>query len=456
MHRALTVLVVPALVAVAAGCGRAANGPGPSGGASVAPRSTAVLIRADTSPDSPAWDALPAIADLLPEGVERQALDRLRGAVGPETDLLALTADDLDAGTVIGLTQPPDQARLDSLLTARDPALVSEPIGDWRVVAADRGTIDRLKRARNEGSLAASAGYRAATAGLPSGALASVYVDGGALGREVGRRAKTGAGPVPGLGRIDWLAGAVSREQGGLSLHLRLKGDEIEATRYAAALPAEIPAPVGFLVDAKGLDATLEELRRSPALSGALGQAAKLLGGTLDEVVGLFRGEAAFYVRPLPAGPEYTLVLQVGDEAGARATLDTLTTLAGALSQKLPTHPVISGLPVTRLDLGSSTLYAAVAGGKVVLTSAPSGIRGLTGSGPRLTDTALWQRAVARAGMPDETTGFAYGRPGEALPLLSGLTGSKTPDDAGRLGTGLVYGSVSGSVLTVRGFVAVR
>jgi hypothetical protein len=459
VRSALIVAAVAAAAVLAAGCGSSSTS-GPSGGASVAPSSTAVFARIDTDPRSAQWQAaLAPLLQLLPSGAADMlsGLDTLEGALGPETDAAALSPADLDAKKIVGLTQPESTATLETLLAKHDPPLVSENIGGWQVVAADRETIDRFKRARNEGSLAANSSYRAATEGLPAQALATIYVDGSALTTEVDRRAQTGLGPIPGVGRVSWLAGSVSSAPGGLEGQLRLKGDEIEPFEYTAELPAQVPAPVSLFVDAKGLNATLDELRRSPALTGQLATVAKALGGLVDDVIRLFEGEAAFYVRPLPAGPEYTLVVQTADEAAAAGTLDRLATLAGALSQALPEHIVVEGVPVTKFVVDKTTLYYAVFGGHVVITSAPSGIRGLVHTGPRLADTPGWKTAAAAAGLPEQTAGIAYGDVARALPQLAKLTGSTAKAAAtAPLHTGLAYLTVDGSVLSARGFVGVR
>ena len=342
----------------------------------------------------------------------------LKGVVGPETDALALTAADLNAGTFLGLTQPVSAAKLDTLLAKQEPPLVAEDVADWRVVAPTRALIDRLKQARVEGTLAGTGAYRDATSGLPAAALASVYVDGAALTSALDKRAKTGTGPVPGLGRVSWLAGAVTAEPHGLRLELRVKGDEIEATPFTAELPVQVPAGVVLYVGFKGLDATLDELRRSPALTGRLGAAAKLLGGVLDDVIALFKEEGALYARSLPSGPELTLVLQVTDEAAAAETLGKLATLASALQQKLPERTQVVGVTATKITVGKLTLYYAVFDGKLVVSTALSGFRGLRAATPRLADSQAWQQAVAGTGMPDRTAGILYADPARALALV--------------------------------------
>jgi Protein of unknown function (DUF3352) len=448
VHRALPAFLVALALA---GCGGKSSSPGPSGGASVAPASTALLVRANTAE----WDTVAPLLEAAGATLPDPAT--LKGALGPETDALALTADDLAKKTFLGLTQPPDPAKLDTLLAKHTPPLVSEEVAGWHVIATDRATIDRLKRARNQGSLADSSAYKDASEGLPENALGSVYADGAALSQELGRRLKAELGPIPGVGRVSWAAGAVSSRPGGLDVQLRIKGDEIEAEQFAAQLPAEVPTPVSVFIDAKGLDRTLDELKRMPALMARLGAISQALGsGLLDDLIALFRGEAAVYVRPLPKGPEYTLVIKVPDETAARGVLDRLATLAGALGQSVPKHLDVGGVDVTKITLGKTTLYAAVFAGKAVVTSAPSGIRGLERMGPHLADSPSWKAATAAAALPDQTAGIVYADLQRALPLLESLLGAKSAAPPKQLHTGLFWASVEGSVLTVRGFVSIR
>jgi hypothetical protein len=453
-------IIVSASALLLVGCGSSSTSSGASGGAAVAPGSSAAYVHVNTDLSSPQWQSLEALVRLLPSSGSDvlSKLDDVARAVGPETDAVALSPAELDAKkNLVGMTQPKSQAKLETLLAKQDPPLVSEDVGGWQLVAAELATIDRFKRARNDGVLSDDAAYKDATGGLPGDALVTAYATGDAVTAAVDRQTKTRIGPIPGIGRVSWASAAFSAAQGGYELHARIKGDEIEPYEYEAELPAQVPAPVSLLVDAKGLNATLDELRRSPLLTGQLGTIAKAAGPLLDGVIDLFKGEAAFYVRPLPRGREYTLVLLTSDGAAARQTLDGLATLAGALAQAAPRHLTVRGVKVTQVMVRKTALYYAVFDGKVVVTSAPSGIRGLLLSGPRVTDTQGWQHASTAVGLPKETAGIVYGDTSTALPLLAKLAGSKTRVPA-RLpfGKGLAYASVDGSVLSVKGFVGVR
>jgi uncharacterized protein DUF3352 len=470
VRRASLLVLAAALVA---GCGsgsgsKQAQPTGAStGAAAVAPKSSVFVLRLNTAFASPEWATLKSLLDKFPDGeklfagLSGKGVDfeqDVKPALGPETDVVAVTAQDLSKGTFVGLTQPANSAKLDALLAKDENGSVSEEIGDWRVIADKRPTIDAFKRARNGGVLADSDSYKAATEALPAGALATLYLAGSVPTSAVAKQTKTAAtGPVPGLGRLGWIAGAVTGKENGFALDLRLQGDEIEATPFTAELPAEVPAGASVFIDFKGLDATLDELRRSPALSQRLGQAEKALSGLIDEVVGLFKGEGAFYARP---GPEYTLVVKVADEASARATLDKVGTLVGAATQKAPEQVDVDGVSANKLSTSNATIYYAVFDGKVVITNAASAIRALK-TGPRLAGSQAWRDAVASAGMPDETAGILYADVPQLVPLLERLTKNKSfapqvKRNLAPLSTGLLYGSVDGSVYTIKGFVSVR
>jgi hypothetical protein len=475
--RRLSVLVIAA--ALAAGCGGSSGpkqtaSPGSStpGGATIAPLSTPFLLRLNTAFDSPQWKAFDRLLRKFPDGTKLYSSIAGKGvdfnrdvkpALGSETDLLALTSRDLNTNAFVGLTQPRNEAKFQALLTKNDSTPpVSEEIADWHVIADDRATIDRFKRARNEGALSGSTAYKDATAELPAGALATLFVNGGLLTRAVAKQAKTTAGPVPGIGRIGWLSGALTAQDEGLALDFRLKGDELTASPFTAELPAEVPAGVTLFADFKGLDAALEQLKRSPAVQKQLGSVEQALGGLLDEVIGLFKNESAVYVRPGATGNEYTLVLKVGDEAAAGATLDKLATLVSASTQTVPEQVDVDGVAAKKIVLDKNTIYYAVFGGKLVLTNAAGAIRGLNGSSQRLADSQAWRDVKTAAGLPDQTVGIFYADVQKVLPLVQGLgTNSKPLSEQAKrnlapLGTVLLYGAVNGNVASAKGFVSVR
>jgi hypothetical protein len=484
--RRLRLALLASLALPLAACASGPNaGSSSEGGAAVVPKSAPFLIRLDTSFDSPQWTALNVLLKKFPDGDKLFAgfagdnvdFDRdVKPALGPELDLVALTGADLEQknGNFIGLTRPKDEAKFDALLAKDREHQVSEEIAGWRVFADKRATIDRFKQARNGGTLSDSARYKAAAKSLPPGTIASVYVDGPALQREFAKRARTStgsatvppAGPVPGLGRVGWLTAALTAEQRGFGLDLHVQGDELEVSPYTPELPAELPADVSLLVDVKGLDATLDEAKRSPGISKQLGPAEKALGGLLDEVIALFKNEAAFVVRQAPDGKsELSLVLKVTDEESAQSTVDRLATLAGAVSQKPPEHVRVAGVSAQKLTLGKTSVYYAIFDGKLVVTNDEDGISSLRQGTTRLVDSLAWRSAADAAGLPDRAAGLFYANVPKLLPLIerlsqSGENGKPLSDKVKRnlapLSTAILYGSVDGDVLSLKGFVSVR
>src|SRR5262249_45369379 len=235
-------------------------------------------------------------------------------------------------------------------------------------------------------------------------------------------------------------------------------------TPVKSELAAQVPADVSLFVDLKGLDAALEEAKRSPSLQKQLGPAANALGGLLDEVIGLFKGETAITVRDGADGTEYTLVVKVEDEAAASATLDKLATLVGAFAQKAPENVQVAGVTAKKLTLVRTSVYYAIFDGKLVVTNAEGGIEGVK-EGPRLADSQAYKDAVKAAGVPDETTGIVYADVPKLVPVIdklarSGKNGKPLSPEAKRnleaLSTAILYGALDGDVLTLKGFASVR
>lgn len=417
--RRIAILALSA--ALVAGCGggskhAATTGAG-AAGAEVAPKSAAMLIRLDTSFDSPQWQAFQSLLKMFPGGEQALAdlggkgttIDDLGAALGPETDLVALDRADLDKNGFIGLTQADDKAKLQTLLhkDAKTPP-VSEEIAGWQTIADNRALLDRFKAARNGGTLSGNPRYTESLDGLPPDSIASLFIDGTVLTRAIDKTAKTGSGPVPGVGRISWLSAALTARQKAFVVDLQLKGDEIEAAPYTAKLPGEIPADVSVFVDYKGLDRVLDELRHTPAVQKQLGAAEKAVGGLLDQVVALFKGEAAFYVRGTGPKPELTLVVEVSDPAAAKDTLDQISTLAGAQAQASPSPCASAASPSTSWpSMGARSSTASSTASSSSRTSA----RGSAGSTRRTTSPAR-----RSGGAPSRRRLCRISRPGSSTP----------------------------------------
>ena len=487
MRRHLLALLVALLALPLAACGGGKSGSAASGegGAAIVPKTAPLLVRLDTTFDSQQWTALNALLKEFPDG--EKLLSGIAGpgvdfeqdvepALGPETDRFTLNGKDFSKKVFLTATQPDDQATFQALLAKDNGNPVSEEIDGWQVIADKRETIDRYKVAKRSGSLADSDNYKAAITSLPATPLATVYVDGPTLRRALATKAvesatsgsvpdlAAGTGPLPGVGRIGWLAGALSAEEKGFAADVRLKGDELEVTPFKQELASQVPADVSLFIDVKGLDATLDEAKRTPALQKQLGEALKGLGALIDEVIGLFKGETAITVRPVGGKNEFTLLVKVDDAEKAKGTLDKLATLVGAFTQKTPEPVNVAGQDFQKLSLGKSAVYYGVLDGKLVVTNAEGAITSLV-NGPYLADSQAYKDTAEAAGLPDQTTGVFYADVPKLVPLLDMLAKSSksgkplSPEVKAHLealSTAIFYGSVDGDVLSLKGFASVR
>ena len=168
MRRRLLLSLLVALLALPlAACGGGGGGGNGSsattsgeGGAAIVPKTAPLLVRLDTTFDSPQWATLNTLLKKFPDG--DKLLSGIAGpgvdfeqdvnpALGPETDHFALNGADLQNKVFLGATQPDDQAKFQSLLDKDKDKPVTEQIGGWQVIADRRETIDRYKIARRAG-----------------------------------------------------------------------------------------------------------------------------------------------------------------------------------------------------------------------------------------------------------------------------------------------------------------
>src|SRR5207237_476076 len=167
-----------------------------------------------------------------------------------------------------------------------------------------------------------------------------------------------------------------------------------------------------------------------------LPQIEQALGVTLAQLAALFKNETALYVRQGTPIPEITLVSKVDDTKQAFATIDKLATRAGGFAGGgAPKSVDVGGVTAKELTIGGRfSLFYAAFDGKLVITSAQTGITGLRESGPRLADDATFKDAASAAGMPDSTSGFVYVNLKDSIPLIESaaqLGGQTIPSNVG-------------------------
>ena len=436
-------VVVLLAAAVAAGCGSGGAGPaaGKAEGARLVPSDTAMFVSVRAVPGSQQWQAAQTLLDRFPSGAEavQAFLDKLANGAG-EPDLEAALGDEVDLAVLdvtggerpptVLLTRPTDPAELERLLAAADeaPAWIVED--GWYLVAESRATLDRAIAGAEAGSLSASDRYTTALDGLPGDALASLYVSGEALkaaATSAGKQSLASlAGDVSAVG-----AAALAEPQG-----VRIEGSVVsgtapEAKAFETTLASLVPADALAFVSFGDPEAIVDRLLEQAGAASAEAPADVVLAAA-QELLPVFEGENALFVRPGKPEPEVTLLLSPADPARASSTLDTLVGLAklAALTGQgisIESSQVdIGGIAATKLELKDEgiTLYYAVVRDHLVVSTAPAGIASIAATTPRLADDPLYIEATTAAGLPSETTGFAY------LDLRDGLTAA---EDLGRL-----------------------
>ncbi len=466
-----------ALVLLASACGGASGAAKQEGralfaGALVAPASAPLILSVDADFESGQVETLRSLIDKFPakeklygaltRALSKQKLDLerdVRPALGPEVNVVLLDFANGGDDAVV-LTQPADPAKLDALLEKSDVEYVKEEVAGWTVVAEKKELIDRFKQARSGGSLASTGTFKDATADLPGEALAKLYVNGARVMDALRGR---GADSIPGLGALEWVSGDALAREDGVAVDLHAKADKIEAASYTPELASQIPSGVLAYLSFKNLQRPLDELLSLPEVEKQLGKLKAAAGVPLGDLTSLLAGEGAVYLRGGALIPEITAVLQVADEAGALATADRLAgSIADALGKRVEPSEA-GGVPAKKIDLGPVSVYYAAVGGKLVISDSPGAITGLRSARDRLAENPAFREAKDAAGMPDETAGFLFVNLEEVLPLiesLAQLAEQKLPPAVGEnvapLRSLIVYGTVDGGTLSLRGFLQIE
>jgi hypothetical protein len=464
-------LAVPALALVAVSCGGDGGGAGAAPraeGAALVPASTAVFISVNTDFESSQWQAAEAFAARFPSGgnVVESILESLSGegvdvetelkpALGPETDIAILElSDDLqseDDAPLVLLTRPPDPAKLKQLAAeGRDQAVVRDVGDGWYMVADNDALIDEVLAGADDASLADNEDFAEAMGELEGDAVAKLYVNGPALVEGIRQGAEQGAGTPDfgtlGTGSLESVAFAVTAEPQGV------RGDGVARTTegqalepYTAELASLVPADAIVYASFANLRTALERLlelasQQTPDFDAQLGQLQLGLGLSLeDDLLPIFEGEHALYVRPGEPEPEVTVLLSPPDPEQARATLDQLTQGIGALAAlgggEAPftvTDTTIAGMPAKHIEIEGEDeeLYYALVGDHVVLSTAEKGIASVAAPSGSLADDPLFQEAEQAAGLPDESLGFVYVNVRDGLELAELAAGNFGEIDA--------------------------
>lgn len=487
--RLIFALLVALLVPLSAGCG---GGGGPGGAADVVPADVALYGVVDTDFEGGQWEAVQELAALFPGGedligrlveeieeADGQELDfeqDVEPALGPEVAfvLLAPESGSEDEEAFVVLTQPDDEEALRRLLEREDEPGVSQAVDEWHAIAEDQATLDRFLAAREGSRLSDSEDFQEAMDGLDEDVLVSLYANletvQGALEDEPDVFGFFPGGEAPAFG------GTAKAEDDGVRLDGRLVyAEDVEDTPFSAEsyepeLPDEVPGDVLAYFSFNNLERGISAYRDAfaeaePELESQIGMAEAFLGISLEEDIGpLFAGEGAVYVRRGALIPEVTLVTRVEDEEEAAGTLDSVVAGLGAFTGSGEAQRrEVDGVEVREVPISPpvSLSYAAF-DGLLVVTTGADGIADLREDGDRLADEDAFGDALDRAGVPGETSGFAYVDLEETLPLLFGYAeaGLGETSDARRytepLRSLVFWGEQDGSTQRFSVFVAVE
>ncbi|HKG42795.1 MAG TPA: DUF3352 domain-containing protein [Gaiellaceae bacterium] len=447
-RRFLPALLLVLFGLVVAACGSKATTGSAGGstpeGAELVRAGIVAFVTVDSDTGSSQWQQLDELAQKFPgrdraleqieEAFTKEGVDwesDVQPALGPELDIAVAAAGVSPPSHAVALTKPDDPTKLKALVTKLNTSdrssgsAVYREIDGWYAVSDSQAAItDVLKGDRP--ALSGDDAFKQALDKLPGEALVKAYVDGQRVDELFTEAASARGGgfdaPSLGLDTLKYIAAAVSAEESGLRIRGASSGGPGGGGDFASKLLGGVPGDALALLDFQGSGTTdqLGRLKSNPQIAAAIAQVEKQLGVTLDELIALFSGENAFYVRSGIGIPEFTLVLGGHDQGAALATLDKLAAnLAAATGGKIEAGSQ-GGHPVKTVDLGQFAIHYGGVDGKVILTSGVSGIADY-GSSDSLSDSADFKEARSAAGMPDSTGAFTYLDIKNALPLLEGL-----------------------------------
>lgn len=455
-RRVLIAALLALLGVLAAGCGGAGSGTrgAPPAGANVVRGSVLAFVAVDSDLSSDQWQQVDKLAQKFPgrddalaqlrQSLSKQGADYERDvkpALGPEVDVAVVSGGTSSSTGVVALTKPDDAGKFKDLVAKLNrndsPQAVYREVNGWYLLADSQEAIDRAVKGGG-GSLADDGTFTEAFGKLPGEALVKAYLDGSRLSTLIAdAAAKSGTSldsSSLGFDKLKYVAASASVEDEGIRFRGAARGGNLGGGNFASELMEGVPGDAFAFLDFRGEGTTdqLGKLKSNPQVGAALAQLEASLGVSLDQVLGLLRGEIAFYARPGAGIPELTLALEERDESGALATLDKIAARLAAATGARVEPGTQGGHQVKTIDFGRFAVHFGGLGGKIVITSGVSGIADYGGSGAHLPDSADFEQARDAAGMPDSNGSFVFVDLKNALPLIegfAGLAGQGLPSD---------------------------
>jgi Protein of unknown function (DUF3352) len=342
---------------------------------------------------------------------------------------------------IVLVAQPSDPEAFERELGASDDVPVwRQEAGGWYVVADTEAMLDRVAEGAAAGSLADDRAFATALGFLPGDALARFYVDGAALTDAFAAATDPeSSGPLAADGgpQLGSIAVAIQAAETGLRVEgvARIDG-MLDAHVFSPTLDSLVPEDALVYLAFADARSSLETLLDQAAAAGGQDTAAfPLLGAFLgvdleDDLLPLFAGEHALFVRAGVPIPEVTLVLSPADPARGLATIDKLIAglpaLAESAGDEAPfetTEATIAGVQVKTVDFVAEdvSLSYALVGDRIVLSTQPKGIADVAAGSGSLADDPPYREAAEAAGFPEETSGLLYVDLEEASSVLDTL-----------------------------------
>jgi Protein of unknown function (DUF3352) len=470
-----------------AGCG-SDDQSGLPAGAELVPADAVLFAAVNTDFETGQWETAGELLNKFPDGdklrsmifdgLSAEGIDLdadVKPAVGPQVNAVWLDAADQES--FVGLTQPKDADKLRALLEKSGDEYFFREVEGWTAFATDEKYLDALDQGRAEGTLADDGQFADAMARVADDSLARFYFNGPAAAPAFEETAGFDISKVTDLlpgGEIPWVSASVSVEDGGGRMDgaIGFAGDPegFVGPSYEAALTDVAPAGALAYVSFKDLEGQLSKLRDAfagmePEIERDIGRFENELGVSLEEDIGpLLAGEGALYVRQGLFIPEVTLLLEVDDEANAMQVVDAL--VAGSrefVPLGEPQTVDIDGVEARQVDIEPPvSLFYAAFDGHLVVTTQRAGISALQEDGDRLSGDDRFEQALGDAGMPDETSGFAYVNLKDTIPYVLDLAGSgeDVPEEVDRnlepLDHVVIYSTRDGNTVEFSGFLAIE
>jgi hypothetical protein len=432
--RAVAVALLAGLTLAVAGCGGSSVGAGASP-ASLLRTDAVVYWETATDPGSDQWDQFEELLRRFPDGDKWLATleKKLIPALGNQLAVAVYASEGSRSSQVVALTNPDDPQRSVARIKELDDDAATRVVGDWVVASDSQAAIDVALKG-NGAALADDGNFKSAMAELPDDALSRVYTDPGRFMQLAGKL------DLFGLADLDFAGAWTKARDDGAELELVLRGEGVdrllgEGEPYTSTLLQRVPDNAFAFVSfrGEGLKRSLEQVRANPFLAVGLRELEREYGIELDEVVSLLNGEVVFFARPGVPTPEFTLLFDTKDSAGARATVERLLRIA---ADELK-------LKVGALD------------GVVAVSTAPDPLDDLGVSGNKLADSARFKAALDRAGAPDQYSGLAYLDLAKARGLIAVHAGADVGRNLKPLRSVVGFGTKEEALVSARAFLEI-